>query len=400
MIRRNRVPREELPCAADPMDAAEFDLIILTVREFINREVVPREDEIEETDAIPDAVRDGARELGLFGYALPEEYGGLGFSMVEEVRLAFELGRTAAAFRSMFATNNGIAGQTINNYGTEDQKQQWLPALAAGAVACFALTEAEAGSDPSGLRTRARRDGDGYVINGSKRWITNAELSDLFVVFARTDPEATGTRGISAFLVARGTPGLSLGPHDSKMGQRGAWTSEVYLDDVRVGVDALIGGEEEVGFRAAMQSLAKGRLTIGAHCVGLAERIIQEATFHAANSRQGGRPIGDFQLVQALLAESETEARAGRARARGSAHAFDAGTDTREGPAVTKLFCSEMVGRVADRGVQVLGGLGYMRTVPIERFYRDARLYRIYEGTSEIQKLIIARAMLARAGRA
>jgi acyl-CoA dehydrogenase len=379
------------------LDASEFDLIIQTVREFIAREVVPREDEIEETDAIPEAVRDGAIELGLFGYALPEEYGGLGFSMVEEVRLAFELGRTAPAFRSMFGTNNGIAGQTIAGYGTDAQKERWLPALAAGAVACFALTEAEAGSDPSGLRTRARRDGEEYVINGVKRYITNAELSDLFVVFARTDPEAKGTRGISAFLVEKGAPGLSLGPHDAKMGQRGAWTSEVYFDDVRVPADSLIGGAEETGFRAAMQSLARGRLTIGAHCVGMAERIIEESTFHAANSRQGGHPIGDFQLVQALLAESQTEARAGRALALSSAQAFDAGTDTREGPATTKLFCSEMLGRVADRGVQVLGGLGYMRTVPIERFYRDARLYRIYEGTSEIQKLIIARQMLARA---
>jgi acyl-CoA dehydrogenase len=377
------------------MDAGEFDLIIQTVREYIAKEVVPREDEIEETDAIPEVIREGAKELGLFGYALPEDYGGLGFSMTEEVRLAFELGRTAPAFRSMFGTNNGIAGQTINNYGTPGQKEKWLPALASGAVACFALTEAEAGSDPSGLRTRARRDGDEYVINGSKRYITNAELSDLFVVFARTNPDAKGTKGISAFLVEKGTPGLSLGPHDAKMGQRGAWTSEVYFDDMRVPADSLIGGEEEVGFRAAMQSLAKGRLTIGAHCVGLAERIVQDMTEHAANSTQGGRPIGEFQLVQAMLAESETEARAGRALALSSAEAFDAGTDTRQGPAVTKLFCSEMVGRVADRGVQVLGGLGYMRSVPIERFYRDARLYRIYEGTSEIQKLIIARQMLA-----
>jgi acyl-CoA dehydrogenase len=378
------------------MDDNEFDLILQTVREFVTREVIPREDEIEETDAIPEALRVGARELGLFGYALPEAYGGLGFTATEEVRLCFELGRTAPAFRSMFGTNNGIAGQTINNYGTDAQKERWLPALAAGAVACFALTEAEAGSDPSGLRTRARRDGDEYVINGTKRYITNAELSDLFVVFARTDPDAKGTRGISVFLVEKGTPGLSLGPHDAKMGQRGAWTSELYFDDMRVPAESLIGGAEEVGFRAAMQSLAKGRLTIGAVCVGLAERIIEEATFHAANSRQGGRPIADFQLVQALLAESETEARAGRALALQSAAAFDAGTDTREGPSVTKLYCSEMVGRVADRGVQVLGGLGYMRTVPIERFYRDARLYRIYEGTSEIQKLIIARQMLAR----
>jgi acyl-CoA dehydrogenase len=378
------------------MDAAEFDLILQTVREFIAREVIPREDEIEETDAIPEPVRQGAIDLGLFGYALPEAFGGLGFSMLEEVQLAFELGRTAPAFRSMFGTNNGIAGQTISLNGTPAQQEKWLPALAAGKVACFALTEAEAGSDPSGLRTRARRDGDDYVINGTKRYITNAALSDLFVVFARTNPDATGTKGISAFLVERDTPGLSLGPHDAKMGQRGAWTSEVYFDDLRVPADALIGGEEEVGFRAAMQSLAKGRLTIGAHCVGMAGRIIDEMTFHAANSRQGGQPIGDFQLVQALLAESQTEARAGRALALQSAQAFDAGTDMREGPAVTKLFCSEMVGRVADRGVQVLGGLGYMRTVPIERFYRDARLYRIYEGTSEIQKLIIARQMLAR----
>jgi acyl-CoA dehydrogenase len=378
------------------MDPQEFGLIIETVRDFITREVIPREDEIEATDAVPQAIRDGAIQLGLFGYALPEKYGGLGFSMVEEVCLAFELGRTAPAFRSLFGTNNGIAGQTIANYGTESQRQRWLPALVAGAIACFALTEPEAGSDPSGLRTSARRDGDGYVINGAKRFITNAELSDLFVVFARTNPEAKGTQGISAFLVEAGTPGLSIGPHDVKMGQRGAWTSEVYFDEMHIPVDALLGGEEEIGFRAAMRSLTKGRLTIGSLCVGMAERIVEEATLHAANSRQGGRPIGDFQLVQALLAESQTEVRAGRALALSTAEAFDAGTDTREGPAVTKLFCSEMLGRVADRGVQVLGGLGYMRTVPIERFYRDARLYRIYEGTSEIQKLIIARQMLGR----
>jgi acyl-CoA dehydrogenase len=297
----------------------------------------------------------------------------------------------------MFGTNNGIAGQTLANHGTEEQKQRYLPALARGAVACFALTEAEAGSDPSGLRTRAVRNGDSYVINGTKRFITNAELSDLFIVFARTNPDAKGTRGISAFLVEAGTPGLSIGPHDQKMGQRGAWTSEVYFDDMRVRADSLIGGEEEVGFRAAMQSLSKGRLTIGALCVGMAERIIEECVAYARENRQGGTPIGDFQLVQAMLAESETEARAGRALALASAATYDAGTDTRGGPSCTKLFCSEMLGRVADRGVQIFGGMGYMRTVAIERFYRDARLYRIYEGTSEIQKLVIARQMLATA---
>lgn len=380
------------------MDPGDFEAIVSAVREFVNREVVPREDEIEEADAVPAHLREEAAKMGLFGYALPEEYGGLGFEMEEEVRLCFEVGRTSPAFRSLFGTNNGIAGQTIANYGTEEQKERYLPALASGeAVGCFALTEAEAGSDPSGLRTRARRDNEEYVINGSKRFITNAELSTVFVVFARTDPEAVGTKGISAFLVDAGTPGLSLGPHDKKMGQQGAWTSEVFFDDVRVPASALIGGAEETGFRAAMKSLAKGRLTIAALCVGMAERIVEEATAYALEDRQGGTPIGEFQLVQELLAESETEARAGRALVLETARAYDAGTDTRQGPAVAKLFASRMVNQVADRGVQVLGGMGYMRGVPVERFYRDARLYRIYEGTDEIQKLVIARQMLAAA---
>jgi acyl-CoA dehydrogenase len=382
----------------EEMDRGDFASIISAVREFVEREVVPREEEIEATDSMPDFLRDEAAKMGLYGYALPEEYGGLGFDMEEEVRMCFELGRTSPAFRSLFGTNNGIAGQTIANHGTEEQKRRYLPALASGeAVGCFALTEAEAGSDPSGMRTKARRDGDEYVINGVKRFITNAELSTVFVVFARTDPDAVGTKGISAFLVDAGTPGLSLGPHDKKMGQQGAWTSEVFLDDVRVPASALIGGEEETGFRAAMKSLAKGRLTISACCVGMAERIVDEMTLYALENRQGGTPIGEFQLVQALLADSETEARAGRALVLETARDYDAGTDTRKGPASAKLFCAQMVNRVADRGVQVLGGMGYMRTVPIERFYRDARLYRIYEGTDEIQKLVIARQMLAAA---
>ena len=380
------------------MDPGDFEAIVSAVREFVEREVIPREDEIEATDAVPELLHEEAAKMGLFGYAIPTAYGGLGFAMEEEVRLCFEVGRTAPAFRSLFGTNNGIAGQTIANYGTEEQKQRYLPALASGeAIGCFALTEAEAGSDPSGLRTRAKRDGDEYVINGSKRFITNAALATVFVVFARTDPDAAGTKGISAFLVDAGTPGLSLGPHDRKMGQQGAWTSEVFFDDVRVAASALIGGEEETGFRAAMKSLAKGRLTIAALCVGMAERIVAEATAYALEDRQGGTPIGEFQLVQELLAESETEARAGRALVLETARAYDAGTDTRQGPAVAKLFAAQMVNQVADRGVQVLGGMGYMRGVPVERFYRDARLFRIYEGTDEIQKLVIARQMLAAA---
>jgi acyl-CoA dehydrogenase len=372
----------------------ELEAIVKSVRAFVREQVVPRELEIEESDAIPEDLRRQAIEMGLFGYALPVEHGGLGFNASDDVRLAFELGWTAPAFRSMFGTNNGIAGQVLVNFGTPEQQAAFLPRLAAGEVACFCLTESEAGSDPSGMRTRAIRDGDHYVINGAKRFITNAALSDLFITFARTDPSAEGSRGISVFVVESDTPGLVVGEHDKKMGQSGAWTSDVYYEDVRVPAEALIGGVEGKGFGAAMRSLAKGRLHIAAVCVGLAARILDESVRYAAEARQGGAPIGRFQLVQAMLAESHTDVFAGRAMVLEAARLYDAGEDTRMAPAATKLFCSEMVGRVADRGVQVHGGAGYMREVPVERFYRDARLFRIYEGTSEIQKLVIAGQLL------
>ncbi|WP_199430233.1 acyl-CoA dehydrogenase family protein [Qaidamihabitans albus] len=376
------------------MDAEDFAAIRSAVREFVRREVVPREAEIDERDEISAEIRDKAAGLGLFGWALPAEYGGLGLSMAEDVRLAIELGYTTPAFRSLFGTNNGIAGQAIVNYGSTAQREHWLPKLAAGeAIAAFALTETEAGSDPSGLASKAVRDGDGYVLSGTKRFITNAPLADVFVVFARTDPAASGRHGISALLVPAGLPGLTVGPHDPKMGQAGAWTAEVFLDEVRVPADAVIGAEGD-GFRIAMASLARGRLHIAAVCVGMAERALAEAVEHARDTRQGGRAIGDFQLVQALLAESHAELAAGRAMVLQAAGEYDSGADRTLGPSSAKLFCTEMLGRVADRAVQVHGGMGYMRGVAVERIYRDARLFRIYEGTSEIQKLVIARNLL------
>ncbi|GAA2893263.1 acyl-CoA dehydrogenase family protein [Pseudonocardia halophobica] len=378
------------------MDADDFEAILASVRTFVHDEVRPREEQIEETDEIPPDLRKKAAAMGLFGFALPEEFGGLGFSMTEDVRLAFELARTTPAFRSMVGTNNGLAGKVLVHDGSPEQQQTWLPRIAAGEViASFALTEADAGSDPSGLRTRARREGDGWVLDGAKRFITNAPVADLFVVFARTDSDTAGTsRGISAFLVEAGTPGLFVGPKDKKMGQAGAWTAEVVLDEVRVPADALVGAEG-AGFRTAMKSLARGRLHVAALCVGLADRILEETVQAAATIRQGGQAIGEFQLVQAHLAESQAELYAGRAMVLEAARAYDAGEDMTLAPSSAKLFCSEMLGRVADRGVQVHGGMGYMRSVPVERFYRDARLFRIYEGTSEIQKLIIARRLLA-----
>ncbi len=376
------------------MQDAEFADVLDAVRRFVRTKVVPREDEIEETDAIPADIRRAATQMGLFGYTLPAEYGGLGATLSQDVRLAFEFGYTTPAFRSLFGTNNGIAGQVLVSSGTDEQKQRWLPRLAEGAIASFALTEAEAGSDPSGLTTKAIRDGDGYVLSGVKRFITNAPLADLFVVFARTDPAARGTRGISVFLVDAGLHGVRVGPRDRKMGQAGAWTAEVLFDQVRVPSTALVGGQEGAGFAAAMRSLVRGRVHIAAICVGMADRLLAESVSYAKSARQGGQPIGEFQLVQAMLAEIKTGAYAGRAMVAEAARNYDSGADRRIGPSAAKLFCSEMVGRAADLAVQVHGGLGYMRGIPVERMYRDARLFRIYEGTSEIQKLIIGRALV------
>ncbi|RRO16934.1 acyl-CoA dehydrogenase [Saccharopolyspora rhizosphaerae] len=374
------------------MEPDEFTSILAAVREFVRKEVVTAEDEIEDSDQVPDRLRAQAAEMGLFGYAIPEEYGGLGFSMSEEVRLAVELGWTTPSFRSMFGTNNGIAGQVLVNCGTDRQKDAYLPALASGEqVASFALTEPEAGSDPSGLTTRAVRDGDHYVINGQKRFITNAIWADLLMVFARTGEVSEGARTISVFVVPTGTPGVTIGPKDHKMGQRGAVTSEIFFDDVRVPAENLVGEVEGEGFSAAMRSLAKGRLHIAALTVGLADRLIEESLRHATTNRQGGQQLADFQLVQAMLAESRTEAYAGRAMVLEAARSWDDGSDRRLAPSMCKLFCTEAVDRIADRAVQIHGGLGYMREVPVERFYRDARLFRLYEGTSEIQKLIIAK---------
>lgn len=376
------------------MDGDEFDAVLRTVREFVREVVVPAEDEIEETDDMPAAIREQAKAMGLYGYAIPEEFDGLGLSMSEEVRLAFELGWTTPSFRSMFGTNNGIAGQVVGNVGTAEQKQHYLPRFASGElVASFALSEPEAGSDPSWMRTTAKRDGDDWVIDGQKQFITNATRADVFMVFARTSGERGTTQGISVFVVPAGTDGVSVGPNDHKMGQRGSSTAEVSFAGARVNGDTLVGGQEGVGFGAAMKSLAKGRLHIAAICVGLAQRIQHESIQWSTTSRQGETRIADYQLVQAMLADCHTEIYAGRAMVLEAARSYDDGSDQRLAPSAAKLFCSEMVGRVADRAVQIHGGMGYMRSVPVERFYRDARLFRLYEGTSEVQRTIIARAI-------
>ena len=368
----------------------DFQEILAQTRQFVRTAVVPREQEILAGDRVPDELRDQAKKMGLFGYAIPQEWGGLGLNLSQDVELAMELGYTSLALRSMFGTNNGIAGQVLVGFGTDEQKARWLEQMATGdVVASFALTEPGAGSNPSGLRTKAVRLDDNWVITGQKRFITNAPTADLFVVFARTRPADADGAGIAVFLVPADTAGVQVGAKDAKMGQEGAWTADVSFDDVRVPVGALVGGSEDIGYRAAMISLARGRVHIAALAVGAAQRALDESVAYAATATQGDTPIGNFQLVQAMLADQQTGVLAGRALVRDAARQWVTGEDRRLAPSAAKLFCTEMAGDVADLAVHIHRGSGYMREVPDERMYRDVRLLRLYEGTREIQRLII-----------
>ena len=375
--------------------AAEFDELVSLLRGFIRREVMPAEVGIDESDEIPARLIEQAKEMGLYGYALPAEYGGLGLSVEQQVRVAIELGYTSPAFRSLFGTNNGIAGQVLVSAGTDEQRKQWLPRLASGeVVASFALTEPEAGSDPSRLATTARLDGDNWVIDGLKRYITNAPAADVFMVFARTDPQAPPGKGIGVFVVPAHADGVTVAARDHKMGQAGSWTADVAFTSVRVPANALVGEAAQAGYATAMRSLAHGRLTIAGVCVGVSARLVDESVSYARERSQGGHPIGEYQLVQAMLADSQTEYLAARALVLDAAARYDAGTDRRMAPSAAKYFASEAVGRIADRAVQIHGGSGYIRGIAVERLYRDVRLFRIYEGTSQIQQLVIARELL------
>ncbi len=390
--------------AAAEVSAEDFREILAQTRQFVRTAVVPRESEILDEDRVPDDLRERAKKMGLFGYAIPQEWGGLGLNLMQDVELAMEFGYTSLALRSMFGTNNGIAGQVLVGFGTDEQRSTWLEGIASGeVVASFALTEPGAGSNPAGLRTKAVRDGSGanaaWVINGQKQYITNAPTADLFVVFARTRPADADGAGIAVFLVPADTAGVAVGTKDAKMGQEGAWTADVNFSDVRVPDSALVGGSEDVGYRAAMVSLARGRVHIAALAVGSAQRALDESVAYAATATQGGTPIGNFQLVQAMIADQQTGVMAGQALVREAARKWVAGEDRRIAPSAAKLFCTEMVGQVADLAVQIHGGAGYMRGVAVERIYREVRLLRLYEGTSEIQRLIIGGGLVKAAQR-
>jgi acyl-CoA dehydrogenase len=368
--------------------------LLEAIRRFVDERLIPLEAKVAEDDAVPAEALAEMRALGLFGLSIPEEYGGLGLSMEDECRVMFEFCRCSPAFRSAFGTNVGIGSQGLVMFGTEAQKEKYLPGVASGQiVTSLALTEAEAGSDSGSVRTKAERDGGHYVLNGAKRYITNANRASLFTVMARTDQNVKGGSGVSAFLVPSDLPGVSIGKPEKKMGQQGAHICDVNFDNVRVPAENRL-GEEGQGFRVAMQVLDRGRLHIASVCVGVAERLMEEAVRYAAERKQFGQAIASFQMIQAMLADCRAEANAARAMVLEAARKRDAGHDVTMDAACCKLFASEMVGRVADRAVQIFGGAGYVADYGIERFYRDVRIFRLYEGTSEIQRLIIAREMM------
>ncbi|TDN61322.1 acyl-CoA dehydrogenase family protein [Paraburkholderia sp. BL10I2N1] len=371
-----------------------LNLLLDSIARFVRERLVPNEDIVAETDQIPAALLQEMKDLGLFGLCLPEDYGGLGLTMEEEVFAAMELGKTSPAFRSAIGSNNGIGSTGIVIDGTPGQKEKYLPRLASGdLIGSFCLTEPEAGSDAASLRTMAIREGDHYVLNGTKRFITNAPEAGLFTVMARTDPAGRGAGAISAFVVEAGTAGLSLGRIDRKMGQKGAHTCDVIFDNCRVPAANLIGEKEGVGFKTAMKVLDKGRLHIAAVATGAAERMLADALRYAMERRQFGKPIVEFELIQAMLADSQAEIYASRCMIVDAARRRDAGEKVTSEASCAKMFATEMCGRVADRAVQIFGGAGYMSEYGIERFYRDVRLFRIYEGTTQIQQIVIAREM-------
>ncbi|MEZ5560510.1 MAG: acyl-CoA dehydrogenase family protein [Pseudomonadales bacterium] len=383
------------------LDTATLNQLLDTVDRFVRERLVPLEAHVAEEDRIPAEIVEEMKALGLFGLTIPEAYGGLGLTTEEECRVVMLLGRTAPAFRSVIGTNNGIGSQGLVMDGTEEQKARYLPKMASGEIiGSFALTEPDAGSDAGSLTASARRDGDEYVISGTKRYITNAPQAQLFTVFARTSTELPGARGVSAFLVDAQLPGITLGQPNRKMGQKGAHVCDVIFDDCRVPADAIIGGAERLnqGFATAMKTLDRGRLHISALSVGCANRLIDECLAFATQRSQFGQPIAQFQLIQAMLADSKAEAYAAECMVLDAARRRDAGEAVNTLASCCKLFATEMVGRVADRAVQIHGGAGYMEEYAVARFFRDVRLFRIYEGTSQIQQTIIARNLIRDAG--
>jgi len=382
------------PLPGTSMDEETFEAFLDQLRRFIRERLIPAEPEVIEANRVPQWLLDEMRDMGLFGLTTPEELGGAGLSVSQYIRVIRELGWPAPAYRATLSINTGMFSTALTKGGTPEQQREWLTRAAAGEIACFGLTEPDSGSDSAALKTRAVRDGDHYVLNGTKRYITNAPIAKLGLIMARTHAEPLPKNAhISAFLIDMDAPGVTAGSPDHKMGQRGGLIADVILEDVRVPAANLLGGEEGKGFLAAMQALDSGRLSVGAAALGLAERALETGLRYATERKAFGEPIANFQLIQAMLADSRAEIYAAECMMWDACARAERGRATLECSAF-KMFSTEMCGRVVDRVVQIHGGAGYLAEYDAERLFRDARVYRIYEGTTQIQQLVIAKQML------
>ena len=378
------------------MDQDSYSMFIDTLQRYVRERLVPAEKEVVEADDISEVLLDEMRELGLFGLSVPQEYGGAGMSPSQYLNAIVELSWAAPAFRTVISIGNGIVGSALLNSGTEAQKQLWLTTISEGTITSFAITETDSGSDSAALRTTATKDSDGYILNGVKRYITNAPSAKMVLVIARTSPDKLPKNAhLSAFLVPTDTPGITIGSADRKMGQRGSHIADVILEDVRLPKSALLGEQEGSGFQVAMKSLNHGRLSVAAACLGYSRRALDSAISYGVQRKAFGEPITNFQLTQAKIADSKAELYALECMLSDAAKKLDSGADIRLEASCTKMFASEACGRIVDRVVQIYGGAGYLQEYDAERFYRDSRIFRIFEGTTEIMQLVIARAVLA-----
>jgi acyl-CoA dehydrogenase len=381
------------------MDSETFDAFIDQLKRYVRERLIPAEKIIIETDLIPDNILAEMRDMGLFGLTMPEEYGGSAMNVSQYIETIRQLSYAMPAFRSIISINIGMTCSAIVKSGTAEQRAHWLPRLAAGEIASFGLTEPGSGSDSAGMQTSAVRSVNGYVLNGTKRYITNSPFARVALIMARTNKEALPKNAhVSAFLVPMDTPGITVGKSDKKMGQAGSHIADIIMEDVHVSGDALLGAEEGKGFQTAMQSLDNGRLSVAAAATGYARRMLDTAVRYANERKAFGEPIANFQLIQAMLADSETEIYAAECMIADATRRADLGENILRKAAAAKMFASEMCGRVADRCVQIHGGAGYLAEYEAERFFRDARIYRIYEGTTQILQLVIAKNMLREFG--
>ncbi len=385
-----------MPESTNPgMDSEIFDQFLDQLKRYVRDRLIPAEADVIANDRIPDDILDEMRDMGLFGLTIPEEYGGAGMNISQYIETVKHLSYAAPAYRSTLSMNVGMTGSAIRKFGTDEQKAHWLPRLAAGEISCFGLTEPGSGSDSAAMATFARRDGNGYVLNGTKRYITNSPHAKIGLIMARTTKEALPKNAhVSAFIVNMDTPGITIGSPDKKMGQAGTHIADVIMEDVHIDGDALVGGEEGKGFQIAMQSLDNGRLSVGSMGVGMGRRILDTATRYATERKAFGESISNFQLIQAMLADSDAELYAAECMIADACARADKGENIVRKAAAAKMFATETCGRVADRCVQIYGGAGYLAEYEAERFFRDARILRIYEGTTQIMQLQVAKHML------